>query len=181
VQGLKSTAVVMMLAGALSSTPAGAVRQETHGGRRPLRLGHTVVPETKEGPLTAVDAPAIARKWGIQIESMRLTSSGYMLDFRYRVVDASKAQPLFERKIKPVLRDDASGAEMAVPVPPKTGALRSSNDAKAGRTYFMFFANPARFVKKGNTVTVTIGAFSVSGIAVDDEAATTTATEGAGK
>jgi len=113
--------------------------------------------------------PALVRKWGIRIESMRLTSAGHMLDFRYRVVDARKAKPLFERKTKPVLRDEASGVQMAVPVPPKTGALRNSNDPKAGKTYFMFFANPGRFIAPGNRVTVTIGAFSVSGIRVDGE------------
>ena len=113
--------------------------------------------------------PALVRKWGIRIESMRLTSAGHMLDFRYRVVDARKAKPLFERKTKPVLRDEASGVQMAVPVPPKTGALRSSNEPKAGRTYFMFFANPARFIAPGSLMTVTIGAFCVRDIRVDGE------------
>lgn len=119
----------------------------------------------------AIDAmdPALVRKWGIRIESMRLTAAGYMLDFRYRVIDARKAKPLFARKTKPVLTDEASGAQMAVPVPPKTGALRNSNDPRAGRTYFMFFANPGRFVAPGNRVTLTIGAFRVSGIHVDGE------------
>jgi hypothetical protein len=100
---------------------------------------------------------------------MRLTSSGYMLDFRYRVVDTTKAAPLFDRKMKPILRDEATGAQMVVPVPPKTGALRSSNDPKLGRSYFMFFANPARFIKAGNTVTISIGEFSVGGIVVVDD------------
>jgi hypothetical protein len=109
------------------------------------------------------------RRWGVQIESMRLTSSGYMLDFRYRVVDTNKAAPLFDRKTKPILRDEATGAQMVVPVPPKTGALRSSNDPKLGRSYFMFFANPARFIKAGNTVTISIGEFSVGGIVVVDD------------
>jgi hypothetical protein len=134
------------------------------------------VPAIPDGPLAATNTAAIAARWGIHIESLRLTASGYMLDFRYRVLDGEKAVPLFARKIKPVLKDDKTGAQMAVPVPPKTGALRSSNDPKVGRQYFMFFANPARFIKAGNTVTVTIGDFSVSGIPVEDEAAGATAT-----
>lgn len=100
---------------------------------------------------------------------MRLASGGYMLEFRYRIVDANKAQPLFNRGTRPMLKDDASGFQSVVPNPPTTGSLRSSNDAKAGRTYFMFFANPSRFVKAGGTVTVTIGEFSVTGIPVTDE------------
>ncbi|MEO8679033.1 MAG: hypothetical protein ABI665_08305 [Vicinamibacterales bacterium] len=123
----------------------------------------------KEGPLTADDVSSIARRWGIQVESMRLASGGYMLEFRYRIVDANKAQPLFARGSKPRLKDDASGLLTTVPNPPTTGALRSTNDAKPGRTYFMFFANPARFIKVGNTVTVTIGEFSISGIPVTDD------------
>jgi hypothetical protein len=92
-----------------------------------------------------------------------------MLEFRYRVLDGSKAQPLFNRGVHPKLNDDASAFESVVPNPPTTGALRSSNDAKAGRTYFMFFANPGRFITVGKTVTVTIGDFSVSGIPVTDD------------
>ena len=102
---------------------------------------------------------------------MRLASRGYMLEFRYKILDAAKAQPLFGRGLRPTLRDDASGFESTVPNPPTTGALRSTYDAKAGRTYFMFFANPSRFVRAGSTVTVTIGEFNVSGIPVADDSA----------
>ena len=106
---------------------------------------------------------------------MRLASRGYMLEFRYRILDANKAQPLFTRGTRPMLRDEVSGFESVVPNPPTTGALRSTNDAKAGRTYFMFFANPSRFIKVGNTVTVTIGEFSVTGIPVSDDSTTAAA------
>ena len=57
--------------------------------------------EAAAKPLTVDDPEAIARTWGIRIESLRLSASGYMLDFRYRVVDERRAKPLFERKIKP--------------------------------------------------------------------------------
>jgi hypothetical protein len=123
-------------------------------------------------PVVSVDVgdeKAILKRWGVRIESLRLTASGYMLDFRYHVVDARKAKPLFVRKTKPVLKDEETGAVMMVPTPPKTGALRSSNDPKAGRTYFMFFANPGRLLAEGRKVTVTIGEFSVSGIPVASE------------
>jgi hypothetical protein len=141
--------------------------------RHPLPPARVPVP----GPPVAIDVAdaALVKKWGIRFQSMRLSAAGYMLDFRYSVVDARKAKPLFERKTKPVLRDEASGVQMAVPVPPKTGALRNSNDPKAGKTYFMFFANPGRFIARGNLVTVTIGDFRVSGIRVDGEPLTDTA------
>jgi hypothetical protein len=132
----------------------------------------TTVATTKDAPVTpvvsldAAETRAIAGRWGIEVESLTLTASGYMLDFRYRVLDARKARPIFERRTKPVLRDEATGVDVAVPVPPKTGALRSSNDPKAGRTYFMFFANPARFIKAGSPVTITIGPVRITGLRV---------------
>ncbi len=164
----RSAVIVGLMAGALSSAPA-VVRAQAAPGSRAHRPGQSAVPAVKEGPLTAADVSSLARRWGIRIECMRLASDGYMLEFRYRIVDANKAQPLFTRGSKARLTDDASGLQTTVPNPPTTGALRSTNDAKAGRTYFMFFANPARFIKTGNTVTVTIGDFSVSGIPVTDD------------
>jgi hypothetical protein len=155
---------LLALAGALRGAPAGA--------QTPTIVETTLArPATASEALPVVEAGAIARKWGIKVESLRVTASGYMLDLRYRVLDARKARPLFRRKVKPILRDEATGAEMMVPVPPKTGALRNSNDPKAGRSYFMFFGNPARFIKPGSLVTVTIGSFSVSGIQVEVDAA----------
>ena len=117
-------------------------------------------------PLRATDAAALERQWGISIESLRLTAADYMLDFRYRVLDAAKAAPLFDRRIKPRLRDEASGVVVAVLTPPKVGALRSSNPPQEGRRYFTFFANPGRVIKRHDVMTITIGDFSVSGLVV---------------
>ena len=170
----------ILLAGALSSASASrVVAREAPGPGRSLRR-HASVPAITTGKLPASDPSAIARRWGVEITSMRLASSGYMLELRYRILDANKAQPLFDRGKRPMLRDDVSGLETGVPNPPTTGSLRSSNDAKAGRTYFMFFANPSRFVKVGNTVTVTIGEFGVSGIPVRDDSAPPAVEEKAG-
>ena len=108
----------------------------------------------------------VEERWGIRILGIRLTAGGYMLDFRYHVVDPEKAKPIFVRGIKPYLDDEASGSRFIVPAPPKTGPLRSSNPPQKGRNYFMFFANPARFVKPGNAVTVTVGDFRVEHVRV---------------
>ena len=168
-----------LLAGALSSAPAVSVpvsAQTLPGQGRSLKR-HAPLPIPPEGPLPAADPSAIARRWGVEIASMRLASTGYMLEFRYKILDANKAQPIFKRGLRPILSDEASGFQSTVPNPPTTGALRSTNDAKAGRTYFTFFANPGRYVKVGNTVTVTIGEFSVTGIPVTEDSAPLTAEE----
>ncbi len=162
---------LFLVAGALSSAPAlsQAVSAQAPPGQGRSLKRHAGAPMPPEGPLPAADASAIARRWGVEVASMRLASDGYMLEFRYKILDASKAQPLFSRAVRPVLSDEASGFQSTVPNPPTTGALRSTYDAKAGRTYFMFFANPSRFVKAGNAVTVTIGEFSITGIPVTDD------------
>jgi hypothetical protein len=161
-----SLMIVTLIAGALSSAPAISLAQGVPRNRRP---GQSTTRPVKEGPLTAEDVTSLAQRWGIRIEAMRLASDGYMLEFRYRVVDADKAHPLFVRGVKAHLTDEASGMQTTVPNPPTTGALRSTYEPKAGRTYFMFFANPARYIKPGNTVTVAIGEFTVSGVPVTDD------------
>ena len=78
-----------------------------------------------------------------------------------------KAEPLFDRQVKPVLTHVESGARMIVPTPAKTGALRNSNPPLDDHTYWMFFANPAKFVKPGDLVTIEIGDFVAENIVVE--------------
>lgn len=106
------------------------------------------------------------RQWGIEIIFVRQTAAGYMLEFRYKVVDAEKAQPLFERQVKPMLTHTESGAKLIVPTPAKTGALRNSNPPKDGQIYWMFFANPGQFVKPGERVSIAIGDFVAENLVV---------------
>jgi hypothetical protein len=108
----------------------------------------------------------LKRQWGVEVVDVRHTAAGYMLEFRYRVLDAEKAKPLFERRTKPVLTHAETGAKLVVPTPAKTGALRNSNPPLAGRTYWMFFANPGKLVKPGEHVSVEIGEFRVAGLVV---------------
>lgn len=106
------------------------------------------------------------RMWGIEVLFVRLAANGYMTELRYKVVDAARAKPLFDRSLQPVLIHERSQAAFAVPAPGKVGALRNSDPPVNGRTYWMFFANPAQYVKKGDTVTIQIGAFRAEGLTV---------------
>ena len=110
---------------------------------------------------------ALSEEWGIELVAMRSTAAGHMVDFRYRVVDAEKAAPLFKRQTKPYLLHQASGQALGVPNTAKIGSLRNSNTPQEGRTYWMFFGNHQRVVKKGDMVTVAIGDFRVTDIEVD--------------
>ncbi len=109
----------------------------------------------------------IEKTWGVKPLGVRLTAGGFMLDFRYEVRDPKKAQPLFVRQTKPYLIDEATGVQFIVPTPAKVGPLRSSNPPVADRHYFILFANPGRFVKAGNLVSVVIGDFKVEHLRVE--------------
>lgn len=107
------------------------------------------------------------RQWGVEILFVRESSAGYMLEFRYKVLDPDKAKPLFDRQTKPILTHVDSGARFIVPTPAKTGALRNSNPPLQDHTYWMFFANPGQYVKQGDLVTIEIGDFVASNIVVE--------------
>ena len=129
-------------------------------------------------PVSAEQAPArsdqvsdqkkyLLETWGIEALSVRLSAGGSMLDFRYRVLDKDKAAPLFERKTNPYLLDQKSGAVFGVPSSPKIGSLRQTRPPQANRNYFVIFANPGQFVKKGSAVTIVIGELKIKDLIVE--------------
>lgn len=109
----------------------------------------------------------LEEQWGIKVESAMLSAGGYMVDFRFRVLDAAKAARIFDRRTMPYMIDQATGAKFIVPNPPKVGPLRSGGNIKEGRTYFIFFANPAKYVKSGNKITIVVGDFKIQDVVVD--------------
>ena len=73
--------------------------------------------------------------WGIQVVSLRTTAAGSMLDFRYKVLDAKKAESLFVRKTKPYLIHQESGKVLSVPVTAKVGPCAApTNPSRTGFT-----------------------------------------------
>lgn len=111
-------------------------------------------------------AEGLTEQWGIEITSLRMTAEGHMIDFRYRVLDAKKAETLFARENKPYLIDEASQKVLSVPTTAKIGPLRTSGDIKEGSIYWMFFANTPGLVKPGSMVTVVIGDFRAEHLVV---------------
>jgi hypothetical protein len=137
--------------------------------------GQATVPEKEEIEAAEDAAPEalqpgaeeIGQDWGIEITRVGLTAAGHMIDFRYKVLDAEKATPLFKRETKPYLTDQASGRTLAVPVTGKVGPLRNSNMPQDGRIYWMFFGNTGQWVKRGAKVTLQIGDFRVENLVVE--------------
>lgn len=97
---------------------------------------------------------------GIRIESVRTSAAGYMIDLRYRIINADKAAQLTNRGIKSYLIDLSTGEKYSTPIASKVGALRSSTYTPvAGRTYFAFFANSGKRLKPGAKVQIVMGDF----------------------
>src|SRR6266850_2023193 len=93
------------------------------------------------------------RNWGVEIISVKPVSSGFMLAFKYRVLDPEKAKLLNDRQTRAFLRDEATGTVLSVPAMENVGELRTGAAPIADRTYFMIFGNPGRLVKTGSRVT----------------------------
>lgn len=102
------------------------------------------------------------------MEGLRLSAAGYMLDFRYQVIDPVKAAPLLDSRIRPYLLDVASGAQLGVPDTAKLGQLRTKgrNKVVAEQNYFILFANPGRFVQPGNRMTLVMGDLRIENLVV---------------
>jgi len=105
--------------------------------------------------------------WGVDNFTVMQTSAGYMLDIRYRVLDVAKAKPLFSRKLRPFVIEEASGVRYGVPASPKIGFLRQApSDLKANKVYFLFVANPGKKIQKGDKLTLVIGDFKIEHLIV---------------
>lgn len=113
--------------------------------------------------------PDLVERWGVEVIGISQSAGGYMLDFRFRVVDDTKALPLFDHRIKPYLKVERSGINLPVPVAAKVGAFRPTNrgqNIKDDKTYYMVFGNPDNHVKPGEKVSVVIGDFRVENLTV---------------
>jgi len=105
--------------------------------------------------------------WGIDDLVVKWGESGEVVRFSYRVLDATKAKVLNEKKNEPSLVDPERGVSLVVPQMENVGQLRQSAPPENGKAYWMVFSNKGRYVKQGDHVSVVIGAFRANGLVVD--------------
>ena len=114
-------------------------------------------------------AKEIADQWGVELISLNLTAGGYMIDFRFRVLDVAKANVFFDQRIKPYLLVEKSHAKLPVPMAAKVGAFRPTNrgkNIKPDKNYYIVFGNPDAHVKSGETITMVFGDFKAEHLMV---------------
>lgn len=120
----------------------------------------------------AKDLTPLEREWGIKLLRVNLTAAGYMIEFKYKILDPQKARGIVQRKFAPdpYVVVAKSGAVLKVPFSAKLGSLRSSvrtaNQMQIGKNYFTLFANPARHVSAGDEIKIVVGDFIADHVVV---------------
>ncbi len=111
--------------------------------------------QANDANLKTVD---LEQDWGIQPVFLRITGGGYMIEFRYRVVDTEKARVLSSNKILPSMLSMKSRAKLAVPYSSTVGYMKSNRRfLKKDRNYIVFFANENRHMLPGDKVKIQVG------------------------
>jgi hypothetical protein len=120
-------------------------------------------------PTKGPGARGATARWGITPVSVRPAAGGNLLYFRYRVVDAKRAKPLFDKSVRPRLVDRQTGAVAKMPEDTRLGALRSSPRTTPvnGKEYYVLFANHTG-VKSGGRVDVSLGDCTLRDLVVAD-------------
>lgn len=148
-----------------ATTEKGAVgktQTQTSSSTRTSKVHHAYV----TGELTSTQKRYYGLIWGIDILGVKVVSSGLMLRFSYRVLDANKAKALNDKKATPLLIDQKSGAKLEVPILEKVGQLRQSPPPENGHEYWVVFSNNGEVVKPGSRVDIVIGNFRAKGLIV---------------
>lgn len=121
-------------------------------------------------PIDSKIRDKIKEEKGVEILSLQLTAAGYMMDFRFRVVDVKKSKIFFDQKIKPLVHVNKSNAKLPVPMAAKVGAFRMTDrgkNVKENKTYYIVFANPDTHVKSGDKVTMIFGDYKIENMTVN--------------
>lgn len=99
----------------------------------------------------------LQKDWGIQPVFLRITADGYMIEFRYKVLDKDKALILSDRKDFPYLLSMKSKAKLSVPYGSTVGFLKSNRRfIKQGKNYIAMFSNEGKHMLKGDKVKIQI-------------------------
>jgi hypothetical protein len=138
------------------------------GASAKSRVAAEVMPQPSAGKTVEARSQSVENRLGVHIRGVRLSAAGYMLDLRYRILDADKAAFFLDRKIVPYLLD-SDGARLGVASSPKIGQLRSSQRGAIhlDRDYAMLFGNPGRYLRQGSKITLVIGEQKIENLTVD--------------
>jgi hypothetical protein len=148
--------------------PMPSLEDKAVAGPAVVPHAHQAVAPFTTHSVTEAQRVAIEEQYGVSILGVRMTAAGHMLDFRYRVLDTAKAGRLIRPKMGLALIDQATKAEMSVPVMEKVGALKQTRSHLfPERTYSVLFANRGGGLKVGSKVTIQFGDLSLDNLIVE--------------
>ncbi|MCU7811942.1 MAG: hypothetical protein KZQ77_12015 [Candidatus Thiodiazotropha sp. (ex Notomyrtea botanica)] len=127
-------------------------------------------PMKAPSPIDSEQSKKIMEERGVEILSLQMTAAGYMMDFRFRVLDVEKAKIFFDQKVKPYLHVSKSNAKLPVPMAAKVGAFRATDrgkNIKPNKIYYIVFGNPDAHVKRGEKVTLVLGDYKIEDMTVN--------------
>jgi hypothetical protein len=109
-----------------------------------------------------VSAAGLVERSGVKITRVVITGDGGLVDLRYQVIDAGKANVLHDKNTPPALVDEQSG----LVVNQLFMDHAHTGPHKAGETYYLVFNNPGNWVHHGSKVTVLLGNAQVEHVVV---------------
>lgn len=93
--------------------------------------------------------------WGIEPIHARVTANGFMIEFRYKVIDPEKALILSDRKDFPYMISQKSRAKLSVPFFPTVGYVKSNRRfLHKDRNYSAIFSNENQHMLRGDQVKI---------------------------
>jgi hypothetical protein len=144
--GIPSRALVVQLLGMLAG--AGVVVAAFAGYRltQSSDAARVRVPPT-------VPRAALPARSGVRLVRVSTTGGGGLLDLRYQVVDADRAQSVHDAETPPIMIDERSGLLVSQLF---MGHMHHGQP-KPGVSYYLIFLNPGNIVRAGSRVTVQLG------------------------
>jgi hypothetical protein len=112
---------------------------------------------TRTSSATAVHIPptvtpaGLVERSGVRVVRVNTTGDGGLLDLRFQVVDADRAQTVHDAQ--PIMIDESTGAI----IKDLFMGHMHSGPQKVGITYYLIYNNPGTIVHKGSLVTVQLG------------------------
>ncbi|TET53648.1 MAG: hypothetical protein E3J64_03250 [Anaerolineales bacterium] len=104
-----------------------------------------------------LEAAVLEERSGLRLLRATVTAQGGMIDLRYEVVDAAKANLVLERLKEAVIIDEATGKVASAASVAKLGELRQLGSNRPGQVNYILFANPGGAIKPGALVVVVAG------------------------
>lgn len=117
----------------------------------------------------STQAASLEASYGIRVDGLRLSAHGYILDFRYRVLNPENAAPILDAKKTVYLVDEARGAKLGVPQSPVIGGMRQTSRNRVvytDRDYFILFVNPGRAVRTGDKLKLAVDGVKIAELTV---------------